>query len=44
VLLVFFLIFSLPPFLLIRAWSRRRAKRKAAAQTAVQQTPPEAGV
>ena len=43
VLLVLFLIFILPPFLLIRAWLRRRAKRKAAAQTAEQQTPPEAG-
>jgi hypothetical protein len=43
VLLVLFLIFILPPFLLIRAWLRRRAKRKAAAQPTEQQTPPEAG-
>ncbi len=31
VLLVLFIIFILPPFLIIRAWIRRRAKRKAAA-------------
>ncbi len=43
VLLVLFVIFILPPWLLIRAWRRRRSKRKAAAQTAEQQTPPEAG-
>jgi Flp pilus assembly protein TadB len=42
VLLVLFVIFILPPTLLIRAWSRRRAKRKAAAQQLAQQTPPEA--
>jgi hypothetical protein len=39
VLLVLFVIFVLPIVLLIRAWSRRRAKRKAAAQ----QPPPDAG-
>jgi hypothetical protein len=43
VLLVLFIIFVLPPILVIRAWLRRRAKRKAAAQELAQKTPPEAG-
>jgi len=41
VLLVLFLIFLLPPLLVIRAWLRRRAKRKAVQQL-VKQAPPEA--